>query len=122
MIPEGPILNSGPTASCKTERLKLHLSLCSKLRKLTTQLLLKPNKSKAGTKLPPSEEATANTAEIHSELWSKVIRETQVSQKQCQDSDLATVTPCAGYGNLGTSGKSLGELLAAGLGDGVRPE
>lgn len=107
-------MNSGPTASCKTERLKLHLSLCSKLRKPTTQLLLKPNKSKAGTKCPP--------AEKHSELWSKVIREIQVSQKQCQDSDLATVTPCAGYRNLGTSGKSLGERLAAGLGDGVRPE
>lgn len=42
---------------------------------------------------------------------------------QCQDGDFGDSGPCAGYvKNLGTSGKSLGERLAAGLGEGVRPE
>lgn len=75
-------------------------------RKPTAQILLSWNK----------------TAKKKKKVWSKVIRRTQVSQKQCQDSDLATAAPAPCAENLGTSGKSLGERLAAGLGDGVRPE
>lgn len=55
-------------------------------------------KSTSATKLIKCflvQELRAKTALIHSELCCKVIRQTQVSRTQCQDSDLATVAPAA---------------------------
>lgn len=78
-------------------------------------------KSTSGTKKEKNHFMMHN-ALMHSELCSKVIQQTPVSQTQCQDCDSATVASAPRTENLGTSGKSLGERLAAGLGEGVRPE
>lgn len=114
-------MNSGPTTSCKTESVwgekgwnYIFMVWATKLRRTNStnetetkhviigsylyrkHLKSLSAKSTSGTKLIKHfkvQKLQAKAALIHSQLYRKVITQTQVSQTQCQDGYLGTVAP-----------------------------